>query len=109
MTIAQLIRDSRGVTDCALDPLRLCQWGKPPQGRSVPVDEKLREIPLHAFAEDPGQAGGQPAKQRVRASTIDVRLFEHGKADAIVEEAPVPDGGGISRLLIAELVAGETQ
>src|SRR5215471_6893523 len=109
MAIAQLIRVSHGITDCALDPLRLCQRGKPAQGRSVPVDEKLREIPLHAFAEDAGQAGGQPAKQRVSASTLDVRLFKHGKADTIVEEALVPDGGGISRLLIAELVAGETQ
>src|SRR5215471_3356073 len=101
--------DSHGVADCSLDSLRLCHWGKSPQGRSLPVDEKLREIPLHASAEDAGQAGGQPAKQRVRASALDVSLFKHGKADTIIKEALVPDGGGISGLLVAELVAGETQ
>src|SRR3546814_969186 len=50
----------------------------------------------------------QPLPQRKRAVAVDVDLGEHGEVHVVGQRTEFPDRRLVARLLVAELVAGET-
>src|SRR5690606_13927476 len=96
--------------NCLAQALRL--GGRAPSfdHSALPVDEKLAEIPLDAFAaENAGLLALEPDIKRMGSGTVDVDLLEDGKGHIVARGAKLHDGRGIARLLGAELVAGEGQ
>src|SRR3546814_7351390 len=86
-------------------------------GRRIPLDhppvaadEELAEVPLDRIdAEQAALLLLQPLPQRMRAVAVDVDLGEHGEVHVVGQRTEFPDRRLVARLLVAELVAGETQ
>jgi len=87
------------------------QSGQPPcHHLAVPVDQKLGEVPLDVL--QPQQARFlllEPRIEGVGLLAVDLALGHDGEADRIVEGAEAGYLLCISRLLMAELIAGEAQ
>ena len=84
--------------------------GKPLDGLAVFVDYKFREVPLDPAAQQPaGELRFQKLENGVGIFAVDLHLFEHGEADAVVELAKFLNVRRRAGLLIGELVAGEPQ
>ena len=77
---------------------------------TVPVDQELGEIPLDRLrSEEAGRCLLQRLEQRMGVQAVDLGFGEHREGDAVVVGAELPDRPLVARLLMAELVARETQ
>ena len=76
---------------------------------ALAANQKLREVPLDAFAQGSRRGVLEVLKQRIGAAAVDLDLAEHGEAHAIVELAKRHDLVLAARVLAAKLIAGEAQ
>ena len=110
--------------DCKTDPLftsqSRCQVGLDRfwfvarrialEYRAVGADEELGEVPLDRLgAEKAGLLRLEVFVERVRVRTIHVDLCEQGESDAVVPGAELLDLCFAARLLMPELITGETE
>lgn len=104
LRLAQLLQNGR------LERLGLGRRRPAPLDTPVLADQELFEVPLDRLdAHDAGLLLLEPLPHGVGAGAVDVDLFEHGKADAVVDLAEALDLIVGARVLAAELVAGEAE
>jgi hypothetical protein len=77
---------------------------------TVSVDQELGEIPLDRLrAEEARRYLLQRPEQRMGVRAVDLGLGEHGKGDVVIIGAEFLDRLLVARLLMAELVARESE
>ena len=78
--------------------------------RAVGADEELGEVPLDRLGtEKAGLLRLEVFVERVRIRTVHVDLCEQGEGDAVVPGAELFDLRFAARLLVPELITGETE
>src|SRR5690606_25216242 len=110
-TTKQLGQSARECALDGLDQLRILWRGtrrEAGQHTTVPIDEKLLEIPAD-IARKIRTLARQQTIQRVTLRTVDLKLAAQGKADAVVFGTELQDRRITTRLLRAELVTGDAK
>lgn len=74
---------------------------------SLRVEEEFREVPRDRGALH-RRVVSEPLEEGVRVGSVDLDLRHEGEGDAVVAARPLLDLGVGARLLVAELVAGES-
>ena len=93
-----------------LQSLRLLGARPPLHNLSIPTNQELLKVPLHALhAHQPRLLALDVLPQRIGIIAIDLRLAEDGERDAVVDLAELLDLVVGCGLLAAELVAGEAE
>lgn len=104
-----LLPVAKELLDGRLDFVRLGDRTKTLYRFAVLIDEELGEIPLHAAAKEAAQFAFEVLEHRMGVATVHIDFLEHREAHAVIDLAKLADLTGSTGLLVAELVARETE